>query len=51
MNQPELTQQALSILRTGDNFQWVRHHPAGAGDLCLQPTNTAKATLKASPPA
>jgi hypothetical protein len=23
MNQPELTQQALSILRTGDNFQWV----------------------------
>lgn len=23
MNQPELTQQALSILRSGDNFQWV----------------------------
>ena len=23
MNQPELTQQALSILRTGENFQWV----------------------------
>jgi len=23
MNQPELTQQALAILRTGDNFHWV----------------------------
>ncbi|MBG0784542.1 MAG: hypothetical protein H0S79_05530 [Anaerolineaceae bacterium] len=23
MNQPELTQQALSILRSGENFQWV----------------------------
>ncbi len=23
MNQPELTQQALSILRTGENFNWV----------------------------
>jgi hypothetical protein len=23
MNQPELTQQALSILRSGDNFHWV----------------------------
>lgn len=23
MNQPELTQQALSILRTGENFHWV----------------------------
>jgi hypothetical protein len=23
MNQPELTEQALSILRTGENFQWV----------------------------
>jgi len=23
MNQPELTQEALAILRTGENFQWV----------------------------